>query len=121
MVARSAHRTDHRPRVDPQPGVPGSAGLQPRQPQHYRGLVQPADAEQTLNGFKLKKPRPIDWKKQYDRAVDVPARGGAHPPDKVFLPFEGDNTLSVILSKAFLLADDAKIKDATIVSQIKRS
>lgn len=36
----------------------------------------------------------------------------------VFLPFEGDNTLSIILSKAFLLADDAKIKDETILRQI---
>ena len=34
------------------------------------------------------------------------------------LPFEGDNTLSVILSKAFLLADDDKIKDRSILSQI---
>jgi hypothetical protein len=32
----------------------------------------------------------------------------------------GDNTLSVILSKAFLLAEDTKIKDPTIVSQLKR-
>lgn len=39
---------------------------------------------------------------------------------KVYLPFEGDHLLSVILSKAFLLADDAKIKDPTIVSQIGR-
>ena len=38
--------------------------------------------------------------------------------DKVFLPFEGDNMLSVILSKAALLADDNKIKDPTINSQI---
>lgn len=37
---------------------------------------------------------------------------------KVFLPFEGDNTLSVILSKAFLLAEDWKIKDPTILHQI---
>ena len=29
---------------------------------------------------------------------------------EVFLPFEGDHTLAVILSKAFLLANDAKIK-----------
>ncbi len=40
--------------------------------------------------------------------------------DAVFLPFEGDNMLSVILSKAMLLADDTKIKDPTILSQIKR-
>ena len=37
-----------------------------------------------------------------------------------FLPFEGDNILSIILSKAFLLAEDDKITDSTIVSQIKR-
>ena len=42
------------------------------------------------------------------------------PGGQVFLPFEGDRTLSVILSKAFLLADDAKIKDQSIVSQIKQ-
>ncbi len=36
----------------------------------------------------------------------------------VFLPFEGDNTLALILSKAFLLAEDDKIKDPTILSQI---
>jgi len=43
----------------------------------------------------------------------------ARKDDKVLLPFEGDRTLSVILSKAFLLADDSKIKDSSIVSQIK--
>ncbi len=38
----------------------------------------------------------------------------------LFLPFEGDRMLAIILSKAFLLADDTAIKDHTIVSQIKR-
>ena len=38
----------------------------------------------------------------------------------LFLPFEGDNVLSIIVSKAVLLADDTKITDPTIVSQIKR-
>ncbi|GAA3746449.1 hypothetical protein GCM10022225_32770 [Plantactinospora mayteni] len=37
---------------------------------------------------------------------------------KLFLPFE-DDRLSLVLSKAFLLADDAKITDETILSQIK--
>ncbi len=41
------------------------------------------------------------------------------PDERVFLPFEGDNMLSVILSKAFLLAEDTKITDPTITSQIK--
>jgi hypothetical protein len=39
--------------------------------------------------------------------------------EKLFLPFEGDHTLTVILSKAFLLAEDSKIKDPTILSQIR--
>ena len=37
----------------------------------------------------------------------------------VFLPFEGDRTLAIILSKAFLLAADTKITDSTITRQIK--
>jgi hypothetical protein len=43
-----------------------------------------------------------------------------HPSDhRLFLPFEDDPMLSLILSKAFLLADDASIKDESIVRQIK--
>lgn len=38
----------------------------------------------------------------------------------VFLPFEGDRTLSIILSKAFLLAADDAITDTTITRQIVR-
>jgi hypothetical protein len=37
---------------------------------------------------------------------------------RVRLPFEGDTTLSIILSKAFMLADDDEIKDASIRTQI---
>lgn len=37
---------------------------------------------------------------------------------KLHLPFEGDRTLAIILSKASLLADDDKITDRTITSQI---
>jgi len=38
----------------------------------------------------------------------------------LFIPFEGDHMLSIILSKAFLLAEDDKIKDTTILNQINR-
>jgi hypothetical protein len=37
---------------------------------------------------------------------------------RVRLPFEGDATLSIILSKAFMLAEDDKIKDTSIRRQI---
>jgi hypothetical protein len=36
----------------------------------------------------------------------------------VFLPFDGDETLSLILSKAFLLANDKKISDPSITRQL---
>lgn len=49
----------------------------------------------------------------------VPKQSVTKASERVFLPFEGDNMLSIILSKAMLLADDAKIKDTTITSQIK--
>lgn len=37
---------------------------------------------------------------------------------KVWLPFEGDRTLSIILSKALLLAQDDKITDPVILAQL---
>ena len=49
----------------------------------------------------------------------VPGRDVSASTDRVFLPFEGDNMLSIIVSKALLLADDDKIKDETITRQIK--
>ncbi|MEM7230379.1 MAG: hypothetical protein AAF432_16355 [Planctomycetota bacterium] len=37
----------------------------------FRGLVRPTDAEATLNGYKLKKPREIDWRPQFEAAIDA--------------------------------------------------
>jgi Domain of unknown function (DUF4132) len=53
----------------------------------------------------------------------VPGRGLSDflTRERLVLPFEGDQTLSVILSKAFLLADDDKITDRSILGQINRS
>ena len=38
-------------------------------PETIRSLVQPTDAERTLNGFKLKQRREIDWEAQYKKAT----------------------------------------------------
>jgi hypothetical protein len=51
----------------------------------------------------------------------VPGQTGADPAEGVFLPFEGDAMLGVILSKALLLARDTRITDPTITRQIGRS
>lgn len=49
----------------------------------------------------------------------VPSRGKDKNVDNLFLPFEGDTGLSIVLSKAFLLAEDDKITDSTILSQLR--
>ncbi|MFJ6756789.1 DUF4132 domain-containing protein [Streptomyces sp. NPDC091273] len=46
--------------------------------------------------------------------------GASTAPDTGYLPFEGDRTLAVILSKAMLLATDTEITDPTILSQLRR-
>jgi hypothetical protein len=51
----------------------------------------------------------------------VPDSRAGQAADRVFLPFEGDAVLSIILSKAFLLAADKHITDPTITRQIKHS
>jgi len=49
----------------------------------------------------------------------VPGGRTEKDPGRIYLPFEGDRQLSVIISKALLLAEDDKIKDVTITRQIK--
>jgi len=50
------------------------------------------------------------------RSADAGEKRGG---EKLFLPFEGDHTMAIILSKAFLLAQDTKITDPTITKQIR--
>lgn len=45
-------------------------------PGYFRGLVQPTDAEATLNGYRLRERRDIDWHAQRDRALEAFRRNG---------------------------------------------
>lgn len=47
-----------------------------KMPEYFRGLVAPTDAEQTLNGIKLKKRKPIDAEKQVYVALDAFQKNG---------------------------------------------
>lgn len=47
-----------------------------RRPELFQGLVQPVDAERTLNGYRLRAPRRIDWEEQADRATEAFERNG---------------------------------------------
>jgi hypothetical protein len=47
-----------------------------KQPEYFRGLVEPTQAERVLNGYKLKARRKIDWQEQYQRALEAFDRNG---------------------------------------------
>ena len=38
------------------------------QPEYFRGLIQPSDAERSLNGFKMRRRRRMDPEKQFELA-----------------------------------------------------
>ena len=42
----------------------------------FRGLIQPSNTEQTLNGFKFSKPRTLDWEEQFRIAQESFERNG---------------------------------------------
>jgi glutaredoxin 2 len=45
-------------------------------PEYYNGLIQPRDAENTINGFKLRSKKPIDTEKQVYVALDAFQKNG---------------------------------------------
>ena len=47
-----------------------------REPEHFRGFVEPGEAEKTLNGFKLRQKRKIDWEAQFAKALESFDRNG---------------------------------------------
>jgi hypothetical protein len=47
-----------------------------QQKEYFHGLVQPTDAERTLNGYRLRSRHTLDWQAQYDRAIASFCRNG---------------------------------------------
>jgi hypothetical protein len=47
-----------------------------KEPEYFRGLVEPTNAERVLNGYKLKAKRKIDWQEQFKRAAEAFDRNG---------------------------------------------
>ena len=47
-----------------------------KMPEYFKGLIQPSDAEVSLNGYKLKEKRKVDPEKQYLTALDAFQRNG---------------------------------------------
>lgn len=47
-----------------------------KEPEYFRGLVEPTNAERVLNGYKLKARRKIDWQEQYERSLQAFERNG---------------------------------------------
>src|SRR5581483_4529944 len=47
-----------------------------KEPEYFRGLVEPTNAERVLNGYKLKARRKIDWEEQFQRSLEAFGRNG---------------------------------------------
>jgi hypothetical protein len=52
-------------------------------------------------------------------AIDPDSRTLKKICDHLFIPFEGDSHLYLIIAKAFLLAGDSKIQDPKLIKQIE--
>jgi hypothetical protein len=76
-----------------------------REPEYFRGLVEPSQAERVLNGYKLKARRKIDWEEQYERALEAFKRNG-------FFVLVGDK-------QAESLEQEFEVKVETEVSFVK--
>lgn len=47
-----------------------------RQPEIYHGLVQPTETEKTLNGYRLRRRRKLDWREESEKAIEAFRRNG---------------------------------------------
>lgn len=47
-----------------------------KQPEYFRSLIQPLEAESTLNGYKMVEKRKVDPEKQYYLALDAFKKNG---------------------------------------------
>ena len=71
----------------------------------FRGLVAPTDSERTLNGYRMKQARQIDWKEQFDRAVEA---------------FEKSRILILVNDKqASSLDEDIEVRTDTVVTFLR--
>ena len=78
-----------------------------KEPEYFRGLVEPTNAERVLNGYKLKARRKIDWQEQYERALDAFGRNG-------FFVLVGDKQAEN-LDQEFQIKVDAEVSFVKLV------
>jgi hypothetical protein len=70
-------------------------------PDYYNGLIEPTDAEKTINGYKLRSKKPIDAEKQVYVALDAFQKNG-------FFVLV-DNQQSTSMDQEILLREDTRI------------
>ena len=64
----------------------------------FQGLVQPSDTERTLNGYKFRKPRQLDWRQQFEQAVKA-------FEERTFLLLVGDRQVEKLDEELLLSAE----------------
>src|SRR5215831_8357392 len=81
-----------------------------KEPEYFRGLVEPTNAERVLNGYKLKPRRKIDWQEQYNRALSAFERNG-------FFVLVGDKQAES-LDQEFEVKVDTEVSFVKLVSLV---
>ena len=81
-----------------------------REPEYFRGLVEPTQAERTLNGYRLRERRKLDWQEQFQRAVEAFERNG-------FFVLVG-NRQAERLDEAFDVKADTEVSFVKLVSLV---
>ena len=81
-----------------------------KEPEYFRGLVEPSAAERVLNGYKLKAKRKIDWEEQFQRALEAFDRNG-------FFVLVGDRQAES-LDEQFEVKVDAEVSFVKLVPLI---
>jgi hypothetical protein len=76
-----------------------------REPEYFHGLIEPTQAERTLNGYRLRERRKLDWQEQFRHAVEAFQRNG-------FFVLVGDR-------QAAQLDDEFEVKVDTEVTFVK--
>ena len=76
-------------------------------PEYFRGLVQPTDTEATLNGYRMRIRRVLDWEKQADVACTAFHRNG-------FVMLVGDHQIEE-LEEVIDLSTDPEVSFVKLV------
>ena len=81
-----------------------------KKPEYFRGLVQPTDAEKTLNGYRMENRRQIEWEPQFNKAVE------AFEKNQILMIVNGEQVAS--LEEPITLTPETEVRFLRLVALV---